>query len=207
MFGTASWSCGQHPDFFEHFAVVFGLSFYLHGIGTAAAWHTVKAERAPVDAEGDALSYGWRCGAVALAERVGRLLPGGGHCAAVGQLAQQGSDVGRFDDVEKLVRSVALQAAYDARCIIKGQAGALGKGDDFIPAEAFGRLVDKAVLVATEDIAQYAPHVVLQVGVEEVDRPALAWWWETAQHEQACFRGEERGEGMGFGRRQGVGHG
>ena len=57
------------------------------------------------------------------------------------------------------------------------------------------------VPVIEEDVAEYPPHVIDPVGVEELHGPALTLRRETAEHEYARPFRKERGERMRFDRR------
>ena len=71
-------------------------------------------------------------------------------------------------------------------------------GDDFINLEAFVVGIDEVIFVAEEDLSLDAPVIVDEVGIEKVDAPPFALWWETAEEEHFSVLGQEGDEGVIF---------
>ena len=125
-------------------------------------------------------------------DNVGRFLSCGDDGTALGELLEEQTDVRWLDDFQKLVRSIVLKTTHRGGGVIEGDA---------FPGEEFYQIIfveslfpgeQEVVLVVEVDEAEDAPHVVLQVRIEEIHAPALPLWWKTAQHQQSCVAGQER---------------
>ena len=126
------------------------------------------------------------------ADDVRGLLSGGDDGLASGELLQKQADVRRLHDFQKLVGGVVLQSADGGGGVIKGDASLGEEGDETFLVEGFLAGEEEVLLVAEEEEAEDAPHVVLQVGVEEIHAPAFLLWREASQHQQSGF-GREKG--------------
>jgi len=89
-----------------------------------------------------------------------------------------------------------LRVRHGGGGIVEGDASCAQEGFDVALAETPGREVDEVVLVGKEHQSEDAPHVVLEVGIEEVHAPAAARWREAAQHEYTGAGRQERLQGM-----------
>ena len=102
---------------------------------------------------------------------------------AIGNLAQQNCQIGRLNYFKKFVRCVVLQPPHSRCCIENGNScfGAESHNCFIIKSSLVGN--HKPVLIAKEDQAQYAPHVVLKIRVEEIHWPTRFRWRKTAKHQ------------------------
>ena len=135
-----------------------------------------------------------------LTEQVSGLLSRGDDGGALGQLVQQGIEVGLLHHLQVLVAGGVLRADDSAGGIIKGDALLLQEANDKLLAEALGLKVDKVITVGKPYESEDAPHVVREVGIEKVHAPALARRRKAAQHQQAGIRWQEWLKGMAFNR-------
>ena len=121
------------------------------------------------------------------ADDVRCVLSGGDDGLALGELLQEQADVRRFNDFQKLVGGILLQPAHGCGGVIKGDAFFGEEGDESFLVESFLPGDEEVFLVLEEEEAEDAPHVVLQVGVEEIHAPTFLLWRETSQHQQSGF--------------------
>ena len=105
----------------------------------------------------------------------------------MGNVAQQGCDVGGLDDFQKLVAGIVFQPAYLGGCVIEGQALFRCEVGDALSVEAFFSLNLETGLVAVMDESHDAPEVVHPVGVEEVHAPACLGRRKSAEEEGVCM--------------------
>ena len=126
------------------------------------------------------------------------LLSGGDDGLALGELLQEQADVGRFHDFQKLVGGIVLQSADGCGGVVKGDAFLGEEGDEPSLVEGFLAGDEEVLLVLEEEEAEDAPHVVLQVRVEEIHAPAFLLRRETSQHQQSGFGGEKGFKRMFF---------
>lgn len=196
-----------YAGFPEHAFVGFGLSFQAQRVGARAAWHPVKQDATPLEVELRAAAHRRFGHAEAGAERLGGLLSGRCHGAAMGQAAQQGRHVGGADHLEEAVGGVALQAPHGRGGVVEGDAGCLEEGHEAAAIEAPAGDIDEGIAVSPEHQAEDAPHVVREIGVEEIDRPAAPWRREAAQHQEARPGRQEGRQGVVLHGRRGVSDG
>ena len=97
---------------------------------------------------------------------------------------------------KKIVRSVVLESDHFDGRIVECQPPFATEGLDAGLVEPFAAGFEEVVLVARGQMAHDAPHVVLQVGIEEFHRPTMALRRKTAQHQQPGVFGQEGFERM-----------
>ena len=110
----------------------------------------------------------------------------------MGELFQKQTDISRLYNFQKLVGGVVLQSAYRCSGIVESDTLVCEKLYQCLLVEGFLAGQEEMLLVMEEEEAEDAPHVVLQVRIEEIHAPALPLWWKTAQHQQGCVAGQER---------------
>ena len=64
--------------------------------------------------------------------------------------------------------------------------------DDVLTSENLRITVYKMQFVAEEDMAEYAPHVIDEVGIKEIHTPTVACRRKTAEHQQPCVFRQKR---------------
>ena len=129
------------------------------------------------------VDFGWFGDAQEVADGVGGFLAGGDNGLTMGELGEEGTDVGLLDHFEELVGGIVLLSVDGGGGVEEGDALLLAMGDDVVEAETFGVGVHEVMLVAEEDLSLDAPVVVDEVGVIEVDAPPFALWREAAEKE------------------------
>jgi len=128
-------------------------------------------------------------------EGLGGFATGAAEVVALREAVEQGSDVGRFDNLKMFVGSIALQADDGLGGVEDSDALGLAERDYIAVHEAVvGRA--KMLFVAEKDLPDDAPHVVLGIGIEERHAPAFLRRREAAEHEQPGFRRKEGLQGM-----------
>lgn len=138
-------------------------------------------------------------------EGLGGFTSGAAEVVALRELVQQGSYVGRLDNLKMFVSSIALQTDDGLGGIEDSDASRLAERDYIAVHEAVvGRA--EMLFVGEKDLPDDAPHVVLRIGIEERHAPAFLRRREAAEHEQPGFRRKEGLQGMVFDDRSG-GHG
>ena len=143
--------------------------------------------------EGGAFAHFWLfCTFDLTTDDVRGLLSGGDDGLASGELLQKQADVRRLHDFQKLVGGVVLQSADGCGGVVKGDAFLGEEGDEPFLVEGFLAGDEEVFLVLEEEEAEDAPHVVLQVGVEEIHAPAFLLRREASQHQQSGI-GREKG--------------
>ena len=113
-------------------------------------------------------------------------------------MRQKRGEVGSFHYFQEIVGGVVFQAVYCRRRIVERDARIFQKFRDFVFAEAFCGGVPKEVAFAEKRQAEYAPHVVYGVWVEEVHAPFFALWRKGAEHQGARGFRQKRIERVGF---------
>jgi len=146
----------------------------------------------------EGVDFGWFEDAQEVADGVGGFLAGGDNGLTMGELGEEGTDVGLLDHFEELVRGIVLLSVDGGGGVEEGDALLLAMGDDVVETETFGIGVHEMMLVAEEDLSLDAPVVVDEVGVIEVDAPPFALWREAAEEEHLGILGQEGDEGMIF---------
>ena len=126
---------------------------------------------------------------------LGGFASGAAEIVAQREPVQQGSDVGRLDNLKMFVGSIALQADDGLGGVENSDATGLAERDYIGMLEAVvGRA--EVLLVAEKDLTDDAPHVVLGIGIEERHAPAFLRRREAAEHEQPGFRRKEGLQGV-----------
>ena len=169
-----------HLKYCECLGILLCLALGLHGIGARTAWHTVDADITPFVFHFGIIANFWFLHVEAVAEGGGGELAGGDDGIALGHTVEHRLYVGFLDDVEVFVGGGVLGAHYPCGSVIHGNA--------FLPEECLNPWLvkplfsfdDKVLLVAEEDDAHNAPHVILEVGVIERHAPAMRCRWECA---------------------------
>ena len=124
------------------------------------------------------------------------LLACGDDSAKMGQLSDESMDVGRLNDLEKLVGGVVLQATDSRRGIVERETFLLTKCHNLVNLETLGFEVHEVVLVAKEYLSLNAPMVIDKVRVVKVHAPPLALGRETTQEQHLCILRQERTQGV-----------
>jgi len=181
----------------EHVAI--GGDFLVEGqwVGTRGRGEAVELHREAIRIMGVGNDYGTvdaghRGNGKDVADGGGGFLAGGDDKAAVGQLVQQGADIGRFYNLEELVGGIVLQTSHSCGGVEEGQSLLLTEGNDVVDEKPLVDGIDEMVLVAEMDLTLDAPVVVDEVGVKEVHGPPLALWGKTAQ-EKHTGMGRQKG--------------
>ena len=183
--------------------VVCRLSDEGEGIGAAAAGHAEKADSVHVDGLADA-----ELRAMELFGQHGcRFLSCGDDGPALGNPAQESLDIGGFRYLQKSVGGVAPQSSHRNCRVEEGDALPLQKGTENVQTEYLLLRIVEIVLVVEECQSEDAPHIILDIGVEEVHGPPFEGWREAAQHEHLRAGWQKRLQGMAFYGDGGVFHG
>lgn len=132
------------------------------------------------------------CDGEKVAEGVGGFLTCSGEGPAMWHLGQQRGNVGRGDNLKELVGGVVLQSPHFGGGVEEADAGSAEEVDDGFFAVGLCHGVDEMQRVVIKDCAHNAPHIVVEIGVEEIDLPAFLLWREGAEHEDLPIRGKER---------------
>ena len=144
------------------------------------------------------VDFGWFGDAQEVADGVGGFLAGGDNGLTMGELGEEGTDVGLLDHFEELVGGIVLLSVDGGGGVEEGDALLLAMGDDVVEAETFGVGVHEVMLVTEEDLSLDAPVVVDVIRIEEVDAPPFALWREAAEEQHLGILGQEGDEGMIF---------
>ena len=132
----------------------------------------------------------------AFGERVGGFLSRRYDVGKAGQAAHHRLKVSRLHYHEVLVRRRVLQSADGCGGVVHADALTGKKAFDVVKEECLVLLADEAHLVLEEADAEDAPHVVGEVGIIEVHRPAFLSRREAAEHQQTASFWKERRERM-----------
>lgn len=130
---------------------------------------------------------------------VGRLLSRSRHGPTRRQPFQHTGQVERTHHLKKPVRRIAAGPDHFGRSI--------GKGDSPLPTERLHRFPvempsvrsDEPLTVAVKHQSHHTPHIVLEIGIVELHRPARTGRRKTAEHQQPCPLRQKRFEGVRFG--------
>ena len=175
----------QHP-------VEFGLSLYLHGVGSRRTGHSVEAYGAVGYGEVGVASHLGAPDAEVLAEESCGLFAGGDDGAALGYAFQQRVHVGRLHHLQVFVSGCVARSADGGGSVVDAYSLFVEHRHDVGLAECLVLLVNKVVFVFVEQQPPNAPHVVGEVGIEEIHAPPFPCGRKTAQHEQLCAFGQKR---------------
>ena len=146
----------------------------------------------------DAAADGRDGGGVELGDDLGGFLASGHEGVAVGNLAEEGGDVRRGDDLEECVGGVVLQAADFAGGVVEGQAGFGAETADGGFVETFLAGEAEVVLVGKMDEAHYPPEVVDPVGIIERHAPPVLLRRKAPEEKDVRILRQEWLEGVFF---------
>ena len=191
----------ENPVLGEHFAVKLRLP--LHGTrkGPRRGGHAPQRQVAPRKGHRHALPHGGFAAARDGAQRVGGLLSRRDDGPAGGNAGQQGFEIDFAHHLKCRVRRIVLQPNDLHGRIVERNPPLAAESLDSLPVEPPSARFQEVHLVARSKVAHDPPHVVLQVGIEELHRPADAFGRKAAQHQHARAGGQERGERMNLRRR------
>ena len=112
------------------------------------------------------------------------------------QAREQGTNVGRFNNLEELIGSIVLQPTDSRGGIEESDTLLLAERNNLIYTEALGRQIHEMVPVTKEDLSLNAPVVVDPIRVEKVHTPPLSLRREAAKEQDFRTLREERNKRM-----------
>lgn len=123
---------------------------------------------------------------------VSGFLARGDNGGAEGDAEEQLVKIGPFHYFQILVAGGVLRPHDGTGRIVEGDALSTKEVFYLLLAKTASLEVDEVISVMKEQKTKDTPHVIGKIGIEEIHAPAFACWRKTAQHEQACLRGQER---------------
>ena len=121
-----------------------------------------------------------------LAEGFCRFGACGDESLEVGSFFHEFSDVGRFDDFEKFVRSVTGFSYNRCSSVEEADGMPLAMVFYFIDFKGFVFNIDEMVFVVIENETLDAPVIIDKVRIEKFHAPAFSRRRETSEKENAC---------------------
>ena len=125
-------------------------------------------------------------------------LPRGDNRLTKRNLHQQCPDIRGFLNLQKLVCGIALQTTYSRGSVVECHAFLSQESFQTHLVETLSVRCQEVVFVLKENPTEDAPHVVLQIGIEEIHGPSCLRRRKTAQHQHAASVGQERFKRMIF---------
>ena len=132
------------------------------------------------------------------ADGFGGFLASGDDGTKVGELSNEGTDVGGLHYLEELVGSIVLQTSDGGGGVEEGKAFLLTEGYNLVDFETFVLQIHEVVPVAKEYLALDAPMVVDEVGVVEIHAPTLTLGREATQEQYLGILRQKRTKRMIF---------
>ena len=117
---------------------------------------------------------------------------------AGGNAGQQGFEVDLAHHLKCRVRRIVFQSDDLHGRIVERNPPLAAESLDALPVEPSSARFQEVHFVTRREVTHDPPHVVLQIGIEELHRPADALGRKAAQHQQAGIFGQEGFEGMPF---------
>lgn len=197
MGGRAS---GQQSDVFEHVLIVSRFVLGLHGEGSGRTGHAVKAQRTAIEGEGPVFAHLHASGidAIVSCEERGGQLTGTDDSAQTGEDREKSVEVGGFYHFEILVGGSTFCAPYARAGVVEGDTFLSEKFLECLLLIGLMLPVDEVFSVVEEDQTDDAPHIIGEVRIVPGHAPSFGCRREGAEHQQACFLGEEGFERMDF---------